>query len=269
MGGGMARCLLAGGYEVVGYDLAEPAMKAFADAGGCRAQSVRHVADQAEIVFASLPTIEASRKVVSDVSGNAIRIFIETSTVGPSEAREMAKALEQSGIRYLDAPVSGGAAAANAGTLTTIISGDVEAVAEVKPIYAKMASNIVDGGDEPGRGQLFKVINNFIVMNSVAVVCEAIAVGVRAGASEDQLLEVINLSTGRNFATKTFFPGVIMPRTSDLPFDMILKDVKLFSSLADKQGSPSNAANQVRDEWEAASNKGLTVLQWYEMLLKR
>lgn len=268
----MARRLLNAGYQVVGFDTDEAAIQSFVDAGGGIVQSCQKLADQAEIIFASLPTIQASRAVtLEDASigcGKAVRIFVETSTVGPSQARVIAEALNARGIAYLDAPVSGGTDGAKNGTLTTIIGGDRTLFEEIEPIFRAMATHIFYCGPRPGDGQLFKVVNNFIVMNSLAVVCQAIAAGVRAGADEGQLLEVINHSTGRNFATTTFFPNVVLPRSSSPPLEMAIKDVELFVELAREQGLNSDCAELVLQQWNAASTNGLNALQWYESLLR-
>jgi len=272
MGSGMARRLLAAGHDVVAFDPNAAALQSFADVGGVAAVSVRDVADRAEIIFASLPTIKASKAVTLGEdgirNGKAVRLFVETSTIGPAEARQMSSSLNSAGIAYLDAPVSGGVDGARDGTLTTIVGGGERLLAEVEPIYRSMASRIIHAGSDPGAGQIFKVVNNFIVMNAISVVCQAIAVGVRAGADEQMLLDVINQSTGRNFATTTFFPNVIGPRSSALALDMAIKDVKLFADLAEEHGLPSDSANLVLQQWETASANGEGAVQWYEKMLR-
>ncbi|MDB5582979.1 MAG: 3-hydroxyisobutyrate dehydrogenase [Bradyrhizobium sp.] len=274
MGGGMARRMLAHGRSVIGFDTNEETMAAFAGAGGRVAASIREVADQAEIVFASLPTIAVSRDVALGaggiVGGAAVKIYVETSTIGPGEARRLAQEMgAASDIIFVDAPVSGGPKGAEDGSLTTVVAGPKSAFDAVAPYWRDMAAHIVHAGEAPGLGQLYKVINNYIVMNSLAATCEAIAVGVRAGADEASLVDLINHATGRNFATNVYFPSVILPRAKVPSLRMAAKDVRLFAELADEVGHSSSGARGILVDWEAAADDNLNMVDWYEGMLAR
>jgi 3-hydroxyisobutyrate dehydrogenase-like beta-hydroxyacid dehydrogenase len=273
MGSGMARQLLAKGCGVIGYDPEEQALSSFVEAGGKRAESVREVADHATIVFASLPTIVICNEVALGedgvIAGSAVKIYVETSTIGPKEAKRLAEEMHKIGnIVFLDAPVSGGIDGADKGTLTTIVGGERAAFDLVNPFLQKIATHIVYAGETPGLGQLYKVINNYIVMNSLAITCEAVAIGVQAGGDEALLIDVVNHSTGRNFATSVYFPTVILPRVSVPSLRMAAKDVRLFVELAEKYGQPSACGTSVLERWEAAAEGGLNMVQWYEAMLQ-
>ena len=268
MGGGMARQLLAKGHAVIGSDPNATAMAAFVAAGGRAAASPRDVANTAEIIFASLPTIAISEDVAFGcdgvVHGETARIYIETSTIGPSKVREIADILRtQRGIDVLDAPVSGGPKGADEGALTTIVAGSSTAFAEAQAYLDCMAAKVTYVGEQPGLGQVYKIVNNYIVMNSMATTCEAIAIGLQCGADEETLLDVLNHSTGRNFATSFYFPMVIKPRAKISSLHMAAKDVRLFCDLAERVGQPSIAGRNILESWEPAADRGQSMVDWY------
>ena len=274
MGGGMARRLVANEHQVIGFDPDGAALKRFTDAGGHAADSVLDVANQAGIVFASLPTLAVCEAVALGeagiVEGKAVKIYVETSTVGQDQAGLLADALRTAkGIDYIDAPVSGGPRGAEEGSLTTVVAGARPAFEAMEPLMRCMATHIVFAGERPGLGQLYKVINNYIVMSSMALTCEAVAMGVRAGAREDLLVDVINHATGRNFTSSVKFPTDILPRAKVGSLHMAMKDVRLYAQLAEEHGHVSEGARLVLEQWEAAASKGLNVVQWYESLLQQ
>lgn len=273
MGLGMARRLVASGHAVLAFDADAAALSAFGASGGHTAASVREVADRARIVFACLPTLDICANVALGkggvVEGSTIEIYVETSTIGQAVAARIAAGLREArGIRMLDSPISGGQQGAADGTLTTVSAGDQSAFDEVQPLWRCMASHVVYAGAEPGLGQLYKVINNYIVMSAMAATCEAIAVGVRAGADEAKLVDVINYATGRNFATSVYFPSVVLPRKSVSSLHMAMKDVRLFADAAAGVGNSSEGACVVLKHWQAAADDGLSMVQWYERMLK-
>ncbi len=272
MGGGMARRLVANGLSVIGFDTSRDVLTAFEAAGGTAAGSVRDVADKAEVVFASLPTLAASDAVVLGdggvAEGKRIKIYVETSTIGKQAAERLSRALKDAGdICFLDSPVSGGPKGANEGTLTTVTAGPKWAFDEVQPYWRHMADNVVYVGDRPGLGQIFKVVNNYIVMSSLAATCEAVAMGVRAGADEATLVGVLNHATGRNFATSVYFPSMILPRAQTSQITMALKDVRLFADQAAELGLSSDCADSLVSMWQEADSRGLSLVEWYQSLL--
>lgn len=273
MGGGMARQLLARSGPVIAYDPDPEAAARFAAAGGSLAPSPRAVADEADIIFASLPTIAISEAVALGPEGIAhgrkARIYIETSTIGSGLVRQIAEKLrEKSGIALLDAPVSGGPKGAEDGTLTTIVAGSRSVFDEAEPFLAKIASHIVFAGETEGLGQVYKIVNNYIVMSSLAATCEAIATGVRCGADEATLIEVLNHSTGKNFATDFYFPSVIQPRLKVPSLAMSAKDVSLFVEMARSAGLKSAGGEAILAEWLPAASGDRNIVDWYSAMLE-
>jgi 3-hydroxyisobutyrate dehydrogenase-like beta-hydroxyacid dehydrogenase len=272
MGGGMARRLVAKGHRVIGFDPSASAQDAFAAAGGQLADSPRAVADHAKIIFASLPSVAISAEVALGPEGvrhgRALRIYIETSTIGPTEVSRIADALEKEhGIQLLDAPVSGGPKGADEGTLTTVVAGPRDAFEEVRRYLEDMAAHIVYAGETPGLGQIYKIVNNYIVMSAMATTCEAIAVGVRCGADEAMLLDVINHSTGRNYASSFYFPAVVRPRAKIPSLRMAAKDVRLFCDLASQIGRTAICGGSILESWDPIAENGASMVDWYRSML--
>lgn len=132
MGQPISSRLLAAGYTVVGYDPDAAAMEAFSQAGGSTAGSAVEVANTATLVFTSLPTVAVFKQVLAGrgglVEGSAVKVVVDLSTVGASATQEVAAALRQQGVELVDAPVSGGAAGAQEGTLAVMVAGQTRQV---------------------------------------------------------------------------------------------------------------------------------------------
>src|SRR5215475_13117957 len=163
MGAAIARRLLIAGFPLMVHDVRSEACAPFADEGVKVATDPRDLADTAEVVFLCLPSIEAAREVVAKLAGGRrLRVVVETSTVGPAAISEMATLLAQHGASMLDAPVSGGPPAAEAGTLSLMYSGDAATIGRVLPQLEAMAGRRFDVGRAPGLAQVCKLVNNAI-----------------------------------------------------------------------------------------------------------
>lgn len=210
MGGAIAQRLLGEGVKLVGYDPDAKAMDRFCRAGGVVASSPREVADRAELVFASLPSQGICRQVALGESGvangDAIKYYVETSTMGAGLAKDINGALADRQIEMIDAPVSGGATAAAEGRLSAIVAGSPPAVAAVHPVIDLYASRVFHVGQTVGSGQLVKLINNSITIFGLLITFEALSVGDAAGIDRATLIDVINASSGQNFASRVIIP---------------------------------------------------------------
>ena len=165
-------------------------------------------------MFVSLPTPDVVRAVAGDLAGGgALRAYVDLSTTGPAVAAEVAATLGAAGIACLDAPVSGGVAGAQAGTLTIMAAGDEALFESLRPLLEALGRNVVLVGAEPGQGQLAKVLNNLLSASAIAITGEALALGVHGGLSARTLLDVFNSSSGRNTASADKFPRHVLPRT--------------------------------------------------------
>jgi 3-hydroxyisobutyrate dehydrogenase-like beta-hydroxyacid dehydrogenase len=255
MGAAIARRLTTAGFPLMVHDVRPEACAPFAREGARVATDPLELADAAEVVFLCLPSIEAARGVVARLAdGRRLKIVVETSTVGPAAISEMAALLAQRGASILDAPVSGGPPAAEAGTLSLMYSGDAETIARVLPQLEAMARRRFDVGRAPGLAQVCKLVNNAISAAGMIAACEATVVGVKAGLDPATLVAAINAGSGRNAATLDKFPKSILPGTFDWggPMGLMLKDLSLFIEQAEKCGVPPALAAATLRAWDEA-----------------
>ncbi|HEY0302651.1 MAG TPA: NAD(P)-dependent oxidoreductase [Rhizomicrobium sp.] len=260
MGGAIAGHLLATGHKLVVFDTRREAVDALVAEGAAAGESTADVAARCDIVITSLPTPDLVRKVALDKGGVAdggkARIMIDVSTTGSTAAADIAAGLAGRGIVMLDAPVSGGIAGALKGTLAVMVSGPKDSVAECRDLLATIG-RVFDCGEKPGLGQVMKLCNNVISATVMAISSEAIVMGVKAGLDPKVMLDVINVSSGRNSATQDKFPKAILPRSFDFGFATghMYKDVKLCMEEAERLGVQMWVAPSVRQLWLQACNE--------------
>ena len=239
MGGRIARRLVDGGEDVVGFDL--DAARA-ADAGARPAGSLPEVASAADVVLLSLPDSPAIEAVVDALEGHLRdgQVVVDLSTAAPASTVAIHGRLAARGVAYVDAGISGGAAGAEAGTLTIMAGGEAEALDAVRPVLAHFAATVHHMGAS-GSGHVAKLINNFLNAVSLAATAEAMIAGRKAGLDLRQLLEVINASSGVNFATLNRFPRIVEGDYLEggLTSDLMAKDVMLYLDLARELGVTS------------------------------
>lgn len=255
MGGAMARRLLAAGHPLVVFDLDPAARSALVAHGAVAAASARAVADAASVVFLCLPSLEATREVALQLQGGqALRVVVETSTVGPASVRALAQAMAAGGVAVVDAPVSGGPRGAEAGTLSLMHAGAPQAVAQVLPHLRAIAGRLFDVGAQPGLAQVCKLVNNAISAAGMVAACEATVLGVKAGLDAGTLLAAINAGSGRNAATLDKFPKSILTGSFDFggPMGLMLKDLSLFIEEAHAHGVQSAMAPATLQAWQEA-----------------
>jgi 3-hydroxyisobutyrate dehydrogenase len=239
MGGRIARRLVDGGEDVVGFDL--DAARA-ADAGARAAASLSEVASAADVVLLSLPDSPAIEAVIDAIEGDLRegQVVVDLSTAAPASTIAIHERLAARGVAYVDAGISGGAAGAEAGTLTIMAGGEAEALDAVRPVLAHFAATVHHMGAS-GSGHVAKLINNFLNAISLAATAEAMVAGRKAGLDLRQLLEVINASSGVNFATLNRFPRIVEGDYLEggLTSDLMAKDVMLYLDLARELGVTS------------------------------
>ena len=201
MGAPMARHLAGLGYRLLVHDVNPRAVQSVVDCGAQAIASPKAIASEAKLVFTCLPSLEALRQVVLGDdglrAGDAIRTYVDLSTTGANFAREMATALRQSGIMMLDSPITGNVITAGNGKLGIMCSGPLAAFRHAKPVMRDLASVIVLYlGDETGRAQRLKLLNNLLSATGMAASCEAFILGVKAGLDPETMLEIINFGRG-------------------------------------------------------------------------
>ncbi|MGN6501797.1 MAG: NAD(P)-dependent oxidoreductase [Pseudolysinimonas sp.] len=239
MGGRMTRRIVDAGIEVLGFDAKTDNI---APSGAAAASSAAEVAGASDIVFLSLPESRIVEAVVRGSDGIAghLRqgsVVVDLSTSAPASTRSIHAELAERGVAYLDAGISGGAAAAEKGQLTLMVGGDAEALERVQPYLAPFASNVFHVGAS-GAGHVTKLLNNFLNAIALSATAEVMVAGKKAGLDLAVLLDVLNKSSGVNFATLNRFPKII---TGDylkggLTNTLMLKDVVLYTELIAELG---------------------------------
>ncbi|OQR36945.1 oxidoreductase [Pseudomonas sp. Bc-h] len=260
MGRPMARRLLQHGHSLVIYDKDQAALDELAALGARIAESVREVADNAEIIFTSLPSPAIFKAVALGadgiIEGRAVRTLVDLSTVGSRAEQEVAAGLAAKGIDTVDAPVSGGAAGANSGSLALMVAGNPAAVERVRSLF-DVFGKVFIVGEQPGQGQLLKLLNNMLSTTAFAITSEAFVAGVKGGLDPEVMMSVINAGSGKNGATLDKFPKHVLPGTFDFgfPVSSVCKDIGLAIEECQALGVPMWLGNAARQLWNVAAQQ--------------
>ena len=262
MGSHMVARLLDKEYGVVVCDTNPTAVASTTGKGAIAAQSPKEVADRCEIVLVSLPTPDIIRDVALGskglIEGAAIKTYVDLSTTGAKTAIAVGSRLAEKHIVSLDAPVSGGPSGAAAGTLAVMVSGDQATFKQYETLLRTIGSRATYVGTEVGQGQSLKLINNLLAASSLASTCEALVMGTKAGLSLHIMLEVLNASSGRSFATEKIIPMTVPGRTFDFGFrtELMYKDIRLCLDEAENMQVPAFLGNSVKQIWAYAIAHG-------------
>jgi 3-hydroxyisobutyrate dehydrogenase len=249
MGGRMTRCLVSAGHEVVGFD---PEAERIAAAGARPMPSPAAVTAEADVILLSLPDSPVVERVIRGVEGvmgaaRAGQVVVDLSTASPASTVALHAELAEKGVAYVDAGISGGAAAAEKGTLTLMTGGSEEALERVRPILDAFSSNIFHMG-ESGTGHIAKLLNNFLNAVSLSATAEVMVAAKKAGLELHRFLDVLNNSSGVNFATLNRFPKIVDGDYLEggLTSNLMMKDLLLYMEFVHSVGTPSiNAAGSV------------------------
>jgi 3-hydroxyisobutyrate dehydrogenase-like beta-hydroxyacid dehydrogenase len=250
MGGRMTRCLVDAGHEVVGYD---PEAERVGAAGARAADSPAAVAaEAAEVVLLSLPDSPVVERVMRGDDGvlstlRSGQIVVDLSTASPKSTIALHAQAAEKGAEYLDAGISGGAAAAEKGTLTLMTGGSEQALERVRPVLDAFSAKIFHMG-APGAGHVAKLLNNFLNGVSLSATAEVMVAAKKAGLELHTFLDVLNASSGVNFATLNRFPKIVDGDYLEggLSSNLMMKDLLLYLDFVHGIGTPSlNAAGSV------------------------
>ncbi|MBX5435620.1 MAG: NAD(P)-dependent oxidoreductase [Alicyclobacillaceae bacterium] len=262
MGEHMARRLLEHGYNVVVYDVREEAREPFRRfPQAVVARSVAEVGDQADTVLVSLPSPAAARAVAVGEGGlytaKRMRTYVDLSTTGPLVSEEIGEALSGRGITVLDAPVSGGVPGARDGKLSVMVSGSRQEYEALLPVLQVIGNKVFYVGPKVGQAQVLKLANNYLSAVALVATSEAMVLGVKAGLSPQTMLEILNVSSGRNSATLDKFPAAVLDRTFDYGFKtgLMYKDLSLCLAEADRLGVSMWLGSNVREIFKLAQEK--------------
>ena len=245
---------LAEKFEVRGFDPAKG--PGSAPEGVSLARSVADLGAQADIVCLSLPTQEAVLSVIAELAAmpadrRRVRLIVELSTIGVETAQRSQELAAAAGLRYVDAPVSGGVVRARNGTLAIMSAGDAEALAAADPVLRQLATSVFVMGEKAGLGQAMKLANNIISAAALAVTSEALIFGGKLGLAPEKMIDVINVSTGRTEVSEIKFVQTILPRNYRGAYARVMgKDVSLFLEAASKAGLDAPVARRTGDIWD-------------------
>jgi 3-hydroxyisobutyrate dehydrogenase len=241
MGRPMAANLIKGGFKVVAYDTdIERAAKFAENCGGDCASTLADLGKRADAIVTMLPTGKEVRACLLEAEGGALAdhlpkgaLVIDMSSADPVGTRKTHADLSLRDLAFVDAPVSGGVPRATDGTLAIMIGGDAAAVAAAKPVLEKMGTRLFEVGG-PGNGHAMKALNNFVAGTGFIAVAEAILVGKRFGLDPNVMIDIMNVSTGKNFNTENVVKQHVISGgfASGFALGLLAKDVKIAADLA-------------------------------------
>jgi 3-hydroxyisobutyrate dehydrogenase-like beta-hydroxyacid dehydrogenase len=272
MGSGMCANLVAkSGATVIAYDPVYACLDAAVSAGAQRASGVADVAEQADIVFLSLPSIHEVEAVCSQLVAGARRprVIVDMSTSDVSRTRLLANQLAQQGVQFVDAPVARMRQAARDGTLLITVGASGEQFAELETFLSCMGTDVVAAGSV-GNGQVLKILNNMVLFLTMNALAEAMTIGRKAGVDGKLLFETLALGSAdsvalRKTATATMIPDEFPERA--FPTKYAIKDLALALQLADDENVAAAAARQTMDILRRAAAAGLSEA-YYPALIK-
>ena len=261
MGGGMAANLAKAGHDVRAFDLSEEALARAVEAGCSRAASAAEAVTGAEAVVTMLPAGKHVASVYeSDVFPTAApgTLLLDCSTIDVATARANVDAAAAKGLIAVDAPVSGGIAAANAGTLTFMVGGTDDGFARAQPILAQMGKAVIHAGDA-GAGQAAKICNNMLLGASMVATCETLALALKLGLDPQKFFDIASVSSGQCWSLTSYAPlpgvGPTTPADNDykggFAAALMLKDLRLAMEAAASVDADVPMGSKARELYEA------------------
>lgn len=282
MGNPMARNLLKHGHTLKVFDVVPALLKKLTDLGCEAAATPADCARGVDLVVTMLPSSPHVRSVYTGADGVLAgaapgTLLIDSSTIDPHTARDVAAAAAKAGTPMVDAPVSGGTGGAEAGTLTFMVGGSVADFERAKPVLQCMGKNIVHCGDA-GNGQVAKICNNMMLAIEMIATSEGMALAAKLGMDPKVFAGIANTSSGRCWSSDTYnpYPGVLenVPAsrgyTGGFGSDLMLKDLTLVTEAAKAARQPvilGSLAQQLYQMHSAAGNGQLdfsSIIKFYK-----
>ncbi|MGI8704226.1 MAG: 3-hydroxyisobutyrate dehydrogenase [Sphingomicrobium sp.] len=266
MGGGMAPNLVKAGHDVHAFDLSDMALDQAVEAGCVRSGSAEEACEHAEAVITMLP----AAKHVLEIYRNHVfgcappgALLIDCSTIDVESARTVEEKAEDRGYAMVDAPVSGGIAAAAGGTLTFMVGGSDEAFQRARPILEPMAKAVIHAGG-PGAGQAAKICNNMILGATMVATCEAFVLAQKLGLDPQVFFDISSNASGQSWSMTSYcpVPGVGPETPADKDYEggfaaaLMLKDLKLAAEAADQAGAYTPMGGEAEEIYERFVDRG-------------
>ena len=269
MGQPMLANLVKKEFDVVAFDIVPAALDTAVRLGAARVGSVGEAAANCDLVITMLPSsanVEAVYLGSEGIVGTAARgrLCVDMSTIDPGTSQRVAARLKERGLRFLDAPVSGGVGGATAGTLAIMVGGDAGDLEEARPVLAAMGANIIHVG-AAGAGEVAKLCNNLISGTVAVAVSEAFRIGEAFGVDPQILTSVIAKSSGATWVMEHMHPvpGIVENAASNRQYapgfmtDLMAKDLALAVNAAREKRVPVVVAPAAQQLYRMASSHGL------------
>lgn len=268
MGSGMCANLVKAGHQVTAFDLNADAVELARQAGASGASSIANAVSGAEAVVTMLPAGKHVLSVYFDADGVASSagpgtVFLDCSTIAVEDARAASAQAVELGFEMVDAPVSGGVAAASGGTLTFMVGGTESAFSRAKPVLEAMGKTIVHAG-AAGNGQVAKIANNMLLGISMIATCEAFDLAARLGLDAQTFFDISSKASGQNWSMTSYCPapGPVPTAPSNRDYepgfavDMMLKDLRLAAGAAKSADANTRFGALATEVYEQLSEDG-------------
>ena len=266
MGGGMAPNLAKAGHEVHAFDLVVEAVQHAASAGCKPAASIAEAVSDADVVITMLPAAQHVRTVFKNEvapNANSGTLLIDCSTIDVASAREVGEAMTDSGYAFLDAPVSGGIAAAAGGSLTFMVGGTDEQFERARPFLEPMAKAVIHAG-ALGAGQAAKICNNMILGATMVATCEAFVLARKLGLDLQTFFDISSKASGQSWSMTSYapVPGVGPDTPADHDYEggfataLMLKDLKLAADAARSVGAYTPMGAEAEELYQRFVDRG-------------
>lgn len=266
MGSGMCANLAKAGHEVRAFDLSAEAVKRAEGAGARGAKSAAEAVSGADAIVTMLPAGKHVRAVYEGEIFDAAQpgtVIMDCSTIDVATARSVGEAAAAKGFLFVDAPVSGGVAAADAGTLTFMVGGPEAAFAKAEPFLSNMGKAVIHAGDA-GTGQAAKICNNMLLGITMIGTCEAFALAERLGLDQQRFFDIASKASGQSWSMTSYcpVPGPVETSPANRGYTpgfataMMLKDLKLAMDAAATSGASTPLGAQAEALYALFDNMG-------------
>jgi len=266
MGGGMAANLAQKGHDVRAFDLSADALDKAKAAGCLPVASAAEACDGAEAAVTMLPAGKHVEAVYTDSvfgAAPASAILMDCSTIDVATAKRVGEAALAKGLTMVDAPVSGGIAAANAGTLTFMVGGSAEAFERAEPFLADMGKAVIHAGAS-GAGQAAKICNNMVLGAEMIATCEAFLLADKLGLDPQKFFDIASVSSGQSWSLTSYapWPGVGPETPADRNYEggfataLMLKDLRLAMEAASSVGADTPMGAKAAELFQKFNDDG-------------
>lgn len=266
MGGGMAVNLVRGGHDVRAFDLSDDAVARAVHHGCTAATSARAAALGADAIVTMLPAgahVAAAYHDALFAAASPHAVLIDCSTIDVATARSVGEAAAEKGLKMVDAPVSGGTAAADAGTLTFMVGGPEAAFALAQPVLANMGKAVIHAGGA-GMGQAAKICNNMILGATMVATAEAFVLAEKLGLDAQTFFDISSKASGQSWSMTSYcpVPGPVPTSPANRDYEggfasaLMLKDLKLALGAAITAGASVPMGSQAKALYQMFANNG-------------